>query len=239
MISRTWSRKAIAFCLALAVWSVYSMVVLASPGQQGMPAGELSVSGKVTVNGQSAISGATVFSDSTVTTAENSSATLSLGRTGRIEILPDSSVKVSFTESGIMASLDAGKIRVSTPAGVSANIMTADGSVIASPTQDNGFTVDVECGNTFVATHTGHVEMRGGNQVKQIAAGQDDTMGTQQPGTRCTRLQTEGMRGISGGALALLLLAAGGAIAVALWTALTDNNDLNFGGTPVVVSPTK
>ena len=72
MISRTWSRKSIAFCLAIAVLSVYSMVVLASPGQTGQtgPSGELSVSGQVTVNGQNAISGATVFSDSTVTTAK-------------------------------------------------------------------------------------------------------------------------------------------------------------------------
>src|SRR5918912_268684 len=58
MISRTWSRKSIAFCLAVAVLSVYSMVVLATPGQTGT-SGELSVSGQVTVNGQPAISGAT------------------------------------------------------------------------------------------------------------------------------------------------------------------------------------
>ena len=53
MISRTWSRKSIAFCLAVAVLSVYSMVVLATPGQLGQTgaSGELSVSGQVTVNG--------------------------------------------------------------------------------------------------------------------------------------------------------------------------------------------
>ena len=73
MISRTWSRKSIAFAVAIAVLSVSSMVALASPGQTKM-SGELSVSGQVTVNGTSAISGATVFSDSTVQTAANSSA---------------------------------------------------------------------------------------------------------------------------------------------------------------------
>src|SRR3954463_15062398 len=81
MISRTWSRKSIAFCLAIAVLSIYSMVSLAAPGQQG-PAGEVSVSGKVNVNGQSAISGATIFSDSTIVTAPNSSAVVSLGKLG-------------------------------------------------------------------------------------------------------------------------------------------------------------
>ncbi|MDX6385409.1 MAG: hypothetical protein QOK48_2982, partial [Blastocatellia bacterium] len=53
MISRTWSRKSIAFCVAVAVLSVYSMVALATPGQKAA-SGELSVSGQVTVNGQAA-----------------------------------------------------------------------------------------------------------------------------------------------------------------------------------------
>src|SRR5919202_3560945 len=100
MISRTWSRKSIAFCLAIAILSVYSMVSLASQGQTG-PSGELSVSDQVTVNGQSAISGATVFSDSTITTAQNSSAVVSLGKLGRVELLTNSSMQLSFTSTGL------------------------------------------------------------------------------------------------------------------------------------------
>ena len=56
MISKTWSRKSIATAVAVAVLSVYSMVVLAAPGAKA--SGELSVSGQVTVNGQKMISGA-------------------------------------------------------------------------------------------------------------------------------------------------------------------------------------
>src|SRR5437868_3399673 len=112
MISRTWSRKSIAFCVAVAVLSLYSMVALATPGQKA--SGELSVSGQVTVNGQAAISGATVFSDSVITTAANSSATISLGKLGRVELLPNSSAKLSFSEGNISASLDAGRIQIST-----------------------------------------------------------------------------------------------------------------------------
>ena len=88
MISRTWSRKSIAFSVAVAVLTVYSMVALASPGQKA-PSGELSVSGQVTVNGQAAISGATVFSDSIVATGANSSATISIGKLGRVELFRD------------------------------------------------------------------------------------------------------------------------------------------------------
>jgi hypothetical protein len=99
MISRTWSRKSIAFCVAVAVLSVYSMVTLAAAPQKA--SGELSVSGQVTVNGQAAISGATIFSDSVITTAGNSNATVSLAKLGRVELYPNSSIKLSFSDGNI------------------------------------------------------------------------------------------------------------------------------------------
>jgi hypothetical protein len=241
MISRTWSRKSIAFCLAVAVLSVYSMVVLATPGQLGQTgtSGELSVSGQVTVNGQNAISGATVLTDSTIETAANSGATLSLGKLGRIELLPSTVLKVSFTESGITAMLQQGRARVSVPAGISTMVNTKDGSVVADNAQADAFTIDTECGNTIVATQVGKVELRAGSKVTPIAAGSQDTAGQATPGTRCTRIRTAGMHGLSSGAMAALLIAAGGAIAAAIIASRSSNNNLNFGGTVTVVSPTK
>lgn len=238
MISRTWSRKSIAFCLAVTVLSLYSMVALATQGQQG-PSGELSVSGQVAVNGQNAISGATVFSDSTVTTAKGSSAVVSLGKLGRVELQPESSMKLSFNETSVTGMLDAGRVRVSTPAGVSVNITTKDGTVVADGSQAAAFTVDTECGNTVVMAQTGSAVLRAGNKTTQIAAGQDATAGTAQPGTRCTRLtRTDTFGKLSGGALAALLLAAGGAVAAAVF-ASRHNNNLNFGGTVIDISPTR
>jgi len=214
------------------------MIALATPGQKAA-SGELSASGQVTVNGQSAISGATVFSDSTVTTAKGSSAVVSLGKLGRVELMPDTSVKLSFSNSSVSAMLDSGRVRLSTPAGVSATVTTRDGVVIADAVEAAAFMVDVECGNTIVATQSGKVQLRAGDKTTQIAAGSQDTAGTAQPGTRCTRLmKAPGFGGLSGGALAALLLAAGGAIGTAILVT-THNDDLTFGGTVVVVSPTK
>ena len=238
MISRTWSRKSIAFCVAVAILSVYSMVALATPGQKA-PSGELSVSGQVTVNGQAAISGATVFSDSVVTTGANSSATISLGKLGRVELFPNTSIKLSFGDANISGLLDAGRVQVSTLAGASAIVTTKDGSAIADASQAASFMVDVECGNTIVASQGGLVELRASGKGKAVAAGTSESAGDPQPGTRCTRLtRTETFGHLQGGALLALLLAAGGAVAAAFW-ASTHNNDLNFGGTVVVVSPTK
>src|SRR6266571_3447807 len=119
MISRTWSRKSIALCVAVAVLSVYTMVAFATSGQKAA-GGELSASGQVTVNGQAAISGATVFSGAVIATAPNSSAVVSLGKLGRVELMPNTSTRLSFGDTNIAASLDAGRLRVSTAAGVSA-----------------------------------------------------------------------------------------------------------------------
>ena len=238
MISRNWSRKSIAFAVSIAVLSVYSMVALAKPGQQGTT-GDLSVVGEVTVNGQSAISGATVFSDSTVATGANSSAVVSLGKLGRVELLPNTTAKLSFNEASISAGLDGGRLQVSTLAGKAAIVTTKDGAVVADASQAAGFMVDVECGDTRVASQAGLVELRAAGKVTPVAAGSTGTAGTPQPGTRCTRLTRPDMPGIGGGALAALLLAAGGAIAAAIFAGRSENNDLNFGGSVTVISPTK
>ncbi len=232
MISTTWSRKLIAACVAVAVLSVYSMVVLASPGAKA--SGELSVSGQVTVNGQKVISGGTLFSDSVVTTAEKSSATVSISKLGRVELVPNSSLRLSFSGNSISGLLESGSARVSTLAGVSVNITTKDGSVVADGSKATSFTVNTAHGNTVVATETGLAELRAGGTVKQIAAGENATAGTPNPRPADADSET-----LSGGKLAAVLLAAGGALAVILYAAL-HNNDINFGGGSVnVISPTK
>lgn len=240
MISRNFSRTPLALGLSLAMLCMSTMVALAAP-QQTRQSGELTVSGSVMVDGAQAISGATLFSDSTISTAENSSAIVTLNGLGRVELLPNSSLKLGFNEASMMGSLDAGRIRVSTQQGVMANLTTKDGSVVASNAQPAAFTVDVECGNTAVATSAGQVELRSGSATKQIAAGSQDTAGTAAPGTRCTRLTNTnaGFGGISGGALAALLIASAAAIGAAIFIAVSDNNDINQtpGGQVPVLSP--
>lgn len=229
MISKTWSRKSIAASLAVAVLSVYSMVALASPGAKS---GELSVSGQVTVNGQKVISGGTLFSDSVITTAERSSATVSISKLGRVELAPNSNLKLTFTENSIMGLLESGSAHFSTLAGIAVNLTTKDGAVVVDGSKATSFTVGIAKGITTVATQAGIAELRTGGAVKQIAAGESASTGTPNP-----QAGTEG-DDLTGGELAVLLLAIGGAVAAIIY-ATTHNNDINFGGTVVVVSPTK
>jgi len=232
MISKTWSRKAIAACLAIAVWSIYSMVVLASPGAKTL-SGQLSISGQVTVNGQKVISGGTVFSDSLITTAETSSATVNLSKLGRVDLASNSSSKLSFTEKSVMGLLESGSAQVSTVAGISVNYTTKDGVVVVDGSQPTSFTVNVVEGVTSLTTHSGAAELRVGDSVKQVAAGESATIGTQNPKDD----PGDDDDGLSGGELFALIAAIGGATA-AIFYAAVHNNDLNFGGTVNVVSPT-
>jgi ferric-dicitrate binding protein FerR (iron transport regulator) len=231
MTNKTWSRKFIALCAAAAVLTVYSMIALATPGARS---GALSIAGEVTVDGQKVISGGTIFSDSVIVTAKDSSATVSLSKLGRVELSANSSLKLSFTDNSIMGLLDSGRARISTPAGVRVNLTTRDGFVVVDGTKATSFSVNVEKGNTSVTTESGLAELHQSNgAVKQIAAGESAVAGTPQ-----AKKGDDDDHKLSGGALAALLLATGGAVAAIIY-ATRHNNDLNFGGTVIVVSPTK
>ena len=231
MTSKTWSRKFIALAVAVAVLSVYSMVVLAAPGAKA--SGELSITGQVTVNGQKVISGGTLFSDSTISTAEQSSASVSIGKMGRVELAPNSNLRLSFSNKSVNAMLETGSAHISTLAGVTVNLTTKDGTVVVDGSEATSFTVNASHGRTSVSTESGLAELHSGSTVKQIAAGDSAMAGMPSP-----QGDKDDDHGMSGGALAVLLLAAGGAIAAVIY-ATTHNNDLNFGGSVTVVSPTK
>jgi len=177
------------------------------------------------------ISGGTVFTDSTISTAAQSSASVNISKVGRVELSPNSNLRLSFAENSITAMLETGSAQVSTFTGTTVNLTTKDGTVVVDGTQPTTFTVSASRGRTTVATLAGVAQFKAGGAVKQVAAGESATAGTPNP-------QGDDDDGLSGGALAVLLLAIGGAVAGVLYAAF-HNNDLNFGGSVTVVSPTK
>lgn len=230
MTKNTWSRKFVAMVVAAAVLSVYSMLTLATTGSRS---GELSVKGDVSVNGQKVTSGGTVFSGSAITTAKDSTAVVSLGKLGRIELSPNASLKLTFVDNKIAGVLDSGLARVSTPEAVAVDLTTKDGIVLVNGKDATAITVNTTAGNTVVSTELGAADLKAGTTLTHIGAGETGTAGTPQ-----AKPADDEDHGLSGGALFALLAATGGAV-VAIIYATTHNNDLNFGGTVNVVSPTK
>lgn len=133
MIFQLWTRKAVSVCVLLAVFTTTSMVALASPGRI---AAELTVSGRnlngeapiVLVNGEAAKSGRSIFSSSTVATPDGSTAVISIGKAGRLELEPNSSVNVVFDDQSVDAELTAGRLTLLGSLGT-VKVRTNDGKI--------------------------------------------------------------------------------------------------------------
>lgn len=129
MNSKTLIRKALSLCLMVAIYATYSMVTLASTERI---AGELLISGKnssVKVNGETAQSGRSIFSASTISTPENTSAIINLGKFGKLELAPNTTANISFTDKGINGDLLSGKITVLGTTNA-VNIKTTEGNIV-------------------------------------------------------------------------------------------------------------
>lgn len=213
-------RKMLTIVLMLAVASFYSMTLAQTTPKA---AGELSVSGNVTINGTSAISGATVFNDSRIKTERNSGATINLGKTGRIQLGPDSEMTLRFTNDTIGGNLTSGRAVMNAPAGVGISVATADGIATADGKQASALTVDVTCGNTRVAATRNGAKISSGGKEQFVAAGSETAVGQAQA-PRCARLSTAREPGLSSGAVAALIIAGvGGAVAGIVAASQSDN----------------
>ena len=241
MLNKILIRKSITLMTVVAVWCVFSMPMFAAPGDV---MGEISVNGQVTVNGQTVASNSTVTSGSTIVTGTNSSAIVSLGKNGRVEVLGDSSITLKFTNNSIVGMLTAGKVLVSNTAGIAATVTTRNAAVIADAGQINNFSVDVGCSDevrctqTFVETSTGLVTLRNGSTDKQVAAGTNATYGNPSQ-TGCKPCMRPGggppvaVAGLGAGVIAAILLAAAGAVGVALFK--NRSRDIDINPAPIIV----
>ena len=245
MLGKNIIRKSITLLTAVAVWCVYSTVAFAATKDI---VGEITVSGQVTVNGQTAVSNSTVVSGSTIVTGTGSSAIVSLGKNGRVELLPDTTLNLKFSENSIVGNLSAGKVRVSNAAGIATTFTTRNATVIADTGQANTFSVDIgcaddlKCAQTFVETMSGLVTLRSGTTDRQVAAGMDASAGNPSQ-TGCKPCLRPGsappvpIAGIGAGALAALLIAAAGAIGAAIF--FTQDNEIELVPGETIVSPTR
>jgi hypothetical protein len=127
MTNKIWCGRTLALSLTLIF--VAGLAQLAAPGARAQEQmGQLTITGMVKVNGQPAATGDIVASGSGVQAAAHSSAVVSLGKLGRVEVLPETRMKLSYDDdnSRISILLDAGSVRVQTGPGVAATITGRD-----------------------------------------------------------------------------------------------------------------
>jgi len=120
-----------------------------TPVRTGAGAGELSAYGEVNINGDPSASGTALFSGSVVATGSNSTAVISLGALGRIELLPVTKLKLEFGENVITCELTAGTARMSAAKGVTVTLSTKDGLLTSDPRELSMFAVTVADSTSF------------------------------------------------------------------------------------------
>jgi hypothetical protein len=247
MLGKILIRKSLALLSVVAVWTAFSMTAMAAPNDA---MGDITATGQVTVNGQSVVSNSTLASGSTITTGANSSATINLGKNGRVEVLSDTSLTLNFSDNSMVGTLSSGKVRVSNAAGVSTSVTTKNATVVADTAQANTFGVDVGCSDearctqTYVETTVGMVNLRSGSTDKQVAAGTDATYGNPSQ-TGCKPCVRPGVgapipvAGIGTGALAAIIAAIAGGVGAAIFLSDRNKNDVELNGGVTVISPSR
>lgn len=233
MLGNNTLKKLTTAFTAVAILCVYSMVALAIPTDV---TGEITVTGQVTVNGQTAISNSTIMSGSSIVTGAGSSATVNLGKSGRVEVLENSNLTLNFSATGIVAILSSGKVRVANAQGVPATVTTKDATTIADAGQANNFLVETECSHTHVDTTSGSVMLREGTNDRQVAAGTSATAGNlAQTGCEpCLRPDSAPKVRFAGWPWLLLIPIGVGAVLL-----LGKKGDTSSGGGTIVISPVR
>ncbi len=151
---------------------------------QSQPAAQQAVSGRIKVNGKSVPPGYAIPSDSIVEAGAKSSAVVSLGKLGRVEVLPSSKMKISFDNTSITVALESGGARIWKAEGATATVTTNDGEVLATTPLAGSFTVDTQCGNTLVTAHDSSVELRASGEPRTVSPGAEAAAGTSRTGCK-------------------------------------------------------
>ena len=128
----------------------------------------------VLVNGEKAFTGRTFISNGIVSTTDTSSATISLGKLGRIELAPSSTLTLSFSDGRIVGDLAKGRLNISNSDGVAVAINTPSESITNEGTSASRFTVSVAGEQTGLAVANGNVRSNGSAVALQDDDDDDD-----------------------------------------------------------------
>ncbi len=213
--------------ITLTMTVVWSQTLIGHPtlAQTAQPeqviTGELSITGNVTINGARAMAGDTVTNDTILKADCSGTAAVNLGKLGRIELAAGTEMVMGLSGQTIGGNLRSGSIVVSTPAGTTILVMTAEGVVSTTGKDVAVISVDLTLGNTRVTSKRSDAKVTSGNKVEYVASGQEVAVGTQNPGTgtRCARLGAGGVGGVSAGVPSVLsggVLSGGALVALIL-----------------------
>lgn len=223
-------KKTLSILVGVALVSAASIL---SAAASGAVKADLNVRGDVTVNGQSAVSNATLLTGSTITTGSDSGAVIGIGTTGRVELMPDTTFTIEFTNDTISGRLSSGGIRVSDSEGIGTRVTTPDAVIATDAGRTNNFSISdsktgaISKGKLTVVSASDRVNITTRNgKVASLLAGESivqDDDDDDDPGS---------------GAWFIWALLLGGA-AAGIIIAATQGDDIQLGGGATVISPNR
>lgn len=180
-------------CIFRGLVTFVSLVVMAllaaaiNVPAQTQPSAEQATSDRIKVNGKFVPPGFAIATNSVVESGPKSSAVVSLGKLGRVEVLPSSKMKITFDDTHITVALSSGGARVFKAEGATASVTTKDGEVSASTPLAGSFTVDTECGDSVVTANEISVELRLHGETRTLLPGARSTAGVARANCKPTR----------------------------------------------------
>lgn len=175
MFKRSLSKKLASLLLTTSLSIILSAPAAANDSDP--VTGEIAVSGTVMLNGAAVISSTTIISGNVIETSSGSTATISLGKLGKIEMSESSKLTLNFSETGMDGFLSHGEIKLYSPSGLSAEFTTKDVTAVADSSMENTFRLLVECAHTHVETYAGQVIMKRDKSDKIVKAGEEKIAG--------------------------------------------------------------
>lgn len=182
----------------------------------------------IIINGENILSGRSILSPASIVTPAETSAQISLAKTGVVKISPGSTLNLFFDKSTISGDFWAGKLTLNVSPNTKLSIVTADGTITNSDlSQETVATIDFVDNKVRVQTQSGELIFKG----EKIAAGQ--TLPASQNNTANKNAGGAQTGGSGSSKVVLITLAIVGAVAVAAILGLSGGNDNNN------VSPTR
>lgn len=168
IVSPSLLKRGVLYVLVLTNAFVFSSI---SPTAQRL-AGDLWLTGAVTLNGTSVASGMTVFNNSQIKTARASSATVNLGKLGRIKVEPESEMILQFGNGLIGGNQLAGLTAISANKGIKARISTPHVLLEADGAEVSLVSIDVKPEYTCVVVNRGSVKLTARQTVSTLRQGE-------------------------------------------------------------------
>lgn len=196
-----------ALCLGGAAIVLLSLTAFTTQAQtENRAIGEVTAARQTSVNGTATrSSGMTVFSNSRIKTGDGGSATVSLGKRGRVELGAKTDLTLQYANAVFGGNLLAGRMVFSLPAGIALALNTPKGVVKADGLQPTVVSIETGTEKMKVVAHLGEAKVVANGKTETVMSGEEVAIGSQTRGDGVQRRRL----------VAASLVGAGSAVGVA------------------------